>query len=273
MCEQYAWQTEVLREAVCAIVSHARLHDMYSGDGARLYHAASEHDNAELDSVLSACIPEIRDHDDRLRAVDLCAGSGRITAELSVLGIEEVIAVDISDDLLAILDQRALPNVTSVRSDAIAWLSRQPTDSLDIATIAAGSLRLFGREQRIALFSQLHRVLHAGGLFWFSHEYVSQPRNIFLPCEMNVAGGRLSAIFFSCPSRYQDEQGAVNGYWVTSMEDSSADLYLSWVRQIDASDLQYELGLAGFDGARVATRTTPRRMAGGRTMMYFSVRK
>ncbi len=273
MTDQLVWQREVVQETIGNVIVQARLHDMYSGDGARLYHAVTEHDTAELGNVLSTFLPEIKRRGMDLHAVDLCAGSGRITCELSALGIENITAVDISGDLLKILDARALPNVTSVQSDVIEWLSQQPAGSLDLATIAAGSIRLFDQEQRVALFTQLRRTLCEDGLLWFSHEFVSQPNVIFLPCEMDVEGDHLSAVFISCPASKDGEKGAVNGYWVTTTQDASVDLYLSWVRQIDASEVESELAAAGFHTVEKGIRVSPRRMAGGRTMMYFSARR
>ncbi|MDD6373255.1 MAG: class I SAM-dependent methyltransferase [Bifidobacteriaceae bacterium] len=272
MTDQLELLSETVQESIGNVVARARLHDMYSGDGARLYHATSENDKAELANLLSTFLPEIKRRGVNMHVVDLCAGSGRITEELSSLGIARITAVDTSRELLKILDAKALPNVASVRSDAIEWLSQQPTNSLDFITIAAGSIRLFDHDQRLALFSQLRRTLNEDGLLWFSHEYVSQPHAIFLPCEMNVDGARLPAIFVSCPARREGEEGAVNGYWVAQEQDSSADLYLSWVRQINKEELESELVCAGFSTVEDDVRISPRRMAGGRTMMYFSAK-
>lgn len=270
MNEMLNAERNVLGDTIHRLLESARVHDMYSGYGAKLYHAGAQRFSSELSNLVPLCKNIMDKRNGAVVAADLCAGSGRITAELSRMGLNHIFAVDLSKDILTILEKSDLDNVEPIQTDAIQWLKERESDSLDLVTIAAGSVRLFNSAQRGDLFVEILRVLRDDGVFWFTHECITNPRTIYRPYTLDLDGERIQAIFFSCPSKRGEERGAVNGYWVIPPDGSPTDLYVSWVRQITKQTLLDELRSAGFRNIGEAKRKMPRHEADSRIMLFFN---
>lgn len=139
----------------------ADLESLYTGNGADLYDALSQGDDCGIETL----IQELRAADVRSVA-DLGAGAGRVTLPLLDAGFD-VVAVDLSTDMLSILERRASEQGASGRLDAVH------SDMLDCAkvcepqdavVIVTSNLTMFDAASRARCLSAATALLKPGGL-------------------------------------------------------------------------------------------------------------
>lgn len=94
--------------------------------------------------------------------LDLCSGNGLITAHLAPR-CRSVTAVDISEDLLAKIDQRKQQNVKTLRSD-IRKLSFE--DSSFSRVLLYAGIQYISEGETVALLRQIFKWLKPGGLLF-----------------------------------------------------------------------------------------------------------
>lgn len=94
--------------------------------------------------------------------LDLCAGNGLFTSHLAPR-CRSVTAVDISEDLLAVLDQKKRPNVKTLQSD-IRKLSFEESSFSRILLYAG--IQYLSEGETVVLFRQISNWLKPGGLLF-----------------------------------------------------------------------------------------------------------
>ena len=144
------------------------LHDLYEDDGARLYEAF-------INPIAGDLQPFVRlARRTGGPVLDLACGSGRVSFPLAQRGLA-VTGVDLSADMLALLDDKAQREAPAVRErltlrrgdmTALEEIEGVGGSRFALITLGATSLVLLGRrEQRAALFSAVGRLLAPGGRF------------------------------------------------------------------------------------------------------------
>lgn len=138
----------------------ARVHRMYDGEGARMYHDISLRDSHEVREVVRL----VRSRPGPV--LDLAAGSGRLTIPLLAAGLQ-VTALESSASMLVLLGERLaqLPErlvvrCTVVQADMSDFLLAALFDSVVLATT---SVSLLDAEGRAGLFRCVERHLAPGG--------------------------------------------------------------------------------------------------------------
>ncbi|NYD67011.1 aminotransferase class III-fold pyridoxal phosphate-dependent enzyme [Agromyces atrinae] len=136
---------------------------LYSGRGAVVYDDLVRRDSAELREFIGLVRGK------RWRVLEIAAGSGRVTLPL-VPFVAELVAVDISTDLLDLLDERArteLDDDLAQRLTLVAADVRQGVpehaSGFDAVVIPTASITLFDAAERAALLTRLLTRLRPGG--------------------------------------------------------------------------------------------------------------
>lgn len=139
---------------------------MYVGRGAELYDEIAREDRSEIRELLR----EVRRTPGRV--LELAAGSGRLTLPLLPFATE-VVAVDISPDLLAILAQRADETVVPAHRERLRVVQADLRDLPDLGlfehvVLGTTSISLFPPDERAALYADVASRLAPGGRFVLS---------------------------------------------------------------------------------------------------------
>jgi SAM-dependent methyltransferase len=158
------------REVYDAGLPGTTLHDLYESDGARLYETF-------INPVASDLAPFVRlARRTGGPVLDLACGSGRVSFPLAQRGLE-VTGVDLSADMLALLEDKAALEAAVVRDrltlrqgdmTALAEVDGVGGRRFALITLGATSLVLLGRaDERAALFAAVSGLLAPGGRFAF----------------------------------------------------------------------------------------------------------
>lgn len=142
---------------------------MYVGRGAELYDEIARVDVTEIRELLH----EVRTV--RGRVLELAAGSGRLTLPLLAF-CHEIVAVDISADLLAILAERAARTVPAAHVARLRVVEGDLRDlrnlgdlgSFDHVVLGTTSISLFPPAERAGLYADVADRLAPGGRFLLS---------------------------------------------------------------------------------------------------------
>lgn len=117
--------------------------------------------------------------------VDLGCGTGNLTIPLAMEGYQ-LTGIDLSEDMLAVADQKAGEQLSLLRGGAIRWLQQdlrewELGESVDVALSFCDSLNyLLEEEDIIDAFRQTYEGLKPGGLFLFD---VHTPQQLFAYAE------------------------------------------------------------------------------------------
>jgi len=150
-----------------SVTAHVTAHvaSMYVGRGATLYDEIASGDTCEIRELLH----EVRGT--RGRVLELAAGSGRLTFPLLPF-CTELVAVDLSADLLAILSGRAasLPSAQRERLHVLEADVRDLPDlgRFDRVVLGTTSISLFAPDERASLYADVAGRLTPGGRFVLS---------------------------------------------------------------------------------------------------------
>lgn len=141
--------------AACAIAS------MYRGRGAELYDEIARTDSSELIETIHAVRGGSR------RVLELAAGAGRITLAL-VPFVREIVAVDLSPELLSLLSERVAelpPHLTGRVRCVEADIRRfRPEGRFDAVVLGTTSISLFDPDERAALCRDIRGWLADDGI-------------------------------------------------------------------------------------------------------------
>lgn len=137
------------------------LESLYTGHGADLYDALCQGDVGGLTGVIDAL------HEAGARTVvDLGAGAGRVTLPLLEAGFD-VIGVDLSTDMLTLLERRAAElgladHLDVVHADMVESVG--VCEAADAVLVVTSNLTMFGPAERGRLLRNARSLLRPGGL-------------------------------------------------------------------------------------------------------------
>ena len=145
---------------------------VFTGENARDFYLIAkliphyEEYNGVLASVL---VRELKDVENPA-IVDIGCGQGQVLGLLAkTLGNSRLVGIDISSDMIEIAKSKLATNAADSPAklfctDALDWFRMQPGGSID-AFVSSWTFHNWNREYRSSIFSELSRVLVAGGLF------------------------------------------------------------------------------------------------------------
>jgi len=107
--------------------------------------------------------------------LDLCSGNGLLAMPLSTK-CREVIAVDISDNLLSKIDHEKYANISTLKSDALEI--QFPENSLDKAVLYF-ALQHFNLKETLLLLELVYRYLKKDGVFYIGDIPEAEKRFLF----------------------------------------------------------------------------------------------
>lgn len=152
--------TDSVRCLIADSGATAVVHDIYSGDGPRLYDELVGRDRSEVREVLALA------RRTGGPVLDLAAGSGRLTVPLVRSG-HDVVALDSSPDMLGRL-RRTAPADARVEVVVADMRSFEIERRFALVVLGATSVSLLDPSGRAALFETVRRHLAPGGVFALS---------------------------------------------------------------------------------------------------------
>lgn len=99
------------------------------------------------------------------KVIDMGCGSGIYTQWLVENQAQSVISIDLSHDMVDMVNQCQYPNVTAYQQDMTLGLPKEADNSADVIICP---LMIHYIEDLVPLFAEVHRVLKSGGYMVFS---------------------------------------------------------------------------------------------------------
>lgn len=209
------------------------LSPLYSGLGARRYHALSAHDDAEIALILETLANRLSPDLAELRILELACGSGRVTLPMATAG-HRVLATDLSPDMLEVLRSciTEQDSTTKTPGDLVGRIEVQQanmssfsfTERFKAVCLPTASITQLDADQRRGALECSARSLAPGGLLIISTDDITgdltttieiQP-GISLTEELNQTQGRRRSILRWGEESYVSELHLVSSSWISN---------------------------------------------------------
>lgn len=228
------------------VLNRAVVKDLYSGEGAQLYELLAQVDLAECDEVYQAgkLIPP------QSTIGELAAGEGRLLFSLPTDKVETYAAFDTSPILLNALKHRAaktgvpVERLQVVSQDITQWTPNPA--SFDLLILGAGTIRLFPKAQREAIYSATYTALKPGGCLYISTaESIDRKDGLVCLGQLQLQGKNVVAYFGDI--YLEDQEARETSFTVFPVgQPGIPRIYNSLVYDVSSEKLLAELKESGF---------------------------
>lgn len=168
--------------------------------------------------------------------VDLGCGTGNLTIPLALEGYQ-LTGIDLSEDMLAVAEQKTGEYKTQLRGGAIHWIQQDLREwdlgeQVDVALSICDSLNyLLEEEDIVDAFRQTYKGLKPGGLFLFD---VHTPEQLFAYAESQPFFLNEDDVAYIWTSELDEERVQIEHDLTIFVKDSAADTF----RRIDETHQQ-----------------------------------
>jgi ubiquinone/menaquinone biosynthesis C-methylase UbiE len=168
--------------------------------------------------------------------VDLGCGTGNLTIPLALEGYQ-LTGIDLSEDMLAVAEQKMGENKSQLRGGAIQWVQQDLREwdlgeQVDVALSICDSLNyLLEEEDIVDAFRQTFKGLKPGGLFLFD---VHTPEQLYAYADSQPFFLNEDDVAYIWTSELDDERVQIEHELTIFVKDSGKDTF----RRIDETHLQ-----------------------------------